>query len=214
MAEHQPVGKHRNRHMLHVVGDDVGTAGHVGGSLRSLHPCKRPARADAELKLRMPSRSVRSLDQHQLDRVVHEDAFDLPLHVNHLFGQHHRLDPVQRVVPGHPRQQLDLLVRIRVSELNPHKETVKLRFGKTVGSFELQRILGREQQKRTRQEMRMAVHRYFSFLHRFKQRRLRPGRSPVQLVGQHQIVHEGTWTVFEFAALLAEYRRSRDVRRR
>ena len=67
------------------------------------------------------------------------------------------------------------------------EEPVELRFGERVGSFHLERVLGRQHEERRRQHVRRAGDGDRPLLHRLEQGRLGLGRGPVDLVGQDQV---------------------------
>ena len=71
--------------------------------------------------------------------------------------------------------------------MDPQHEAVELRLGQRKGALVLDRVLGGEHHERRRHLVADAVNRDLALLHRLEQRRLRLGRGPVDLVGQHDL---------------------------
>ena len=59
--------------------------------------------------------------------------------------------------------------------------------GSGIGALELDRVLGRDHHERSRQAVGVRVDGDLALLHRLEQRRLRLGRGPVDLVGEHDV---------------------------
>ena len=70
-------------------------------------------------------------------------------------------------------------------------ETVELRLRQRIGSFELDRVLCRQDAEGLRQAMTDPGVRHLPFLHRLEQCRLRAWRRPVDLVDQHELREHG-----------------------
>ena len=66
-------------------------------------------------------------------------------------------------------------------------ETVKLRLGERIGSLLFDRVLGGEDEEGVGETVPLAPHGNLTLLHRLQECGLRLGRSPVDLVGQHDI---------------------------
>ena len=94
----------------------------------------------------------------------------------------------RRAVAGrHLVDDLDLLVRRRIADVDLEHEAIELRLGQRVGALLLDGILRGEDQKRQRQRVGLPAGRDAVLLHRLQQRRLRLGRRAVHLVGQHDV---------------------------
>jgi len=100
-------------------------------------------------------------------------------------GQHAgRREPV---AARRARHDAHLVVFGQVRDDDVEHEAIELRFRQRVGSFELDRILGRQHEERPVEGIRAAGRRHVIFLHRLEQRRLRLGRCAVDLVGQNDL---------------------------
>jgi hypothetical protein len=75
--------------------------------------------------------------------------------------------------------------------VNLEQEAVELCFGKRIGSFLLDRVSGREDEKRIGKRVRLGPDGDPFLLHRLKEGRLRLRRRPIDFVGQDQVVKDG-----------------------
>ena len=88
-----------------------------------------------------------------------------------------------------------------------------MRLGQREGPFQLDRVLGRQHQKRAGQRPRDAVNRHLAFLHRFQQGGLCARAGAVDLVCQDDLGGQRAGPELELAGLLVEYADARDIRR-
>ncbi len=90
-------------------------------------------------------------------------------------------------IAGRGPRNFDLLVLLRIVNLDEEHEAVQLRLGQRVGSLLLDRVLRGQHQKRRRQRQRLSENRDLAFLHRFEHRRLSLRRRTIDFVGQHDV---------------------------
>ncbi|MNW59069.1 hypothetical protein D3C74_369670 [compost metagenome] len=116
----------------------------------------------------MTSRSHSDSDKILLDHGIHMYLPHFTLHGHHFFSQHNRTHVLQHILATLTRKQFYLLLRLRISQCNPHHEAIQLCFRQTIGAFKLQRVLCCKQQKRLRQYVSCAVYGHTAFLHGFQ----------------------------------------------
>ena len=94
-------------------------------------------------------------------------------------------------------QDLALAGRIRVAYAQAHQEAVHLRLRQRICAVVLHRILRGDHHKRARQQVRAPVDGHLALVHGFQQRRLRFGRSAIDLVRQQEIGEDRPRLEFE-----------------
>ena len=104
-----------------------------------------------------------------------------------------------------------LLLRARIADRDANQKAIELRLGKRVGSLELDRVLGRDDQERRLEPEGLPFHRDLGLLHRLQQRGLGLGRCPVDLVGQQEVREDGARAEFEARLALIEQKAPGDV---
>ena len=99
-----------------------------------------------------------------------------------------RLDGVERLAGGLVAAGDRPLIRLgRVAEAGPQQEPVELGLRQRERAFELDRVLGREDDERVGQGAGRALDRDLALLHRLEQRGLGPRRGPVDLVDEQDV---------------------------
>ena len=90
------------------------------------------------------------------------------------------------------RKTQDRLLGVARRIVDPHveQEPVELRFGKGIGAFLLDRILGRHDQEQGRELVRGASHRDLALPHRLEQRGLHLRGRPVHFIGEQHVVEQ------------------------
>ena len=88
---------------------------------------------------------------------------------------------------GRGVDDLHLLVFGEVIDDDVEHEAVELGLRQRIGTFQLDRVLGREDEERLLQLVGPALDRHAVLLHRFEQRRLGLRRGPVDLVGEDDL---------------------------
>ena len=111
------------------------------------------------------------------------------------------------------REQLALVARRRITELDLHEEAVELRLRQRKRADLVRRIARCDDEERCRQRVGRAVGRHLAFLHRFEQRALRLRRRAVDLVGEDELREHGTLVELEAAAVAMEHRDAEHVGR-
>ena len=117
-------------------------------------------------------------------------------------GIYHGSKVIERAAGLEARQDLVLIVFIGVAELEAHKETVELGFGKWEGAFELDGVLCGNDKERAWERSGDALDGDLALLHSFEECRLGAGRGSVDLVGEDDLGDERTFTEDELADLL------------
>ena len=107
----------------------------------------------------------------------------------------------------------DLVHRLGVADAQPEHEAVELRLGQREGALVLDRVLRGDDEERLRHRTGHAVDRHLPLLHGLEQRRLRLGRGPVDLVGEHDLADDRPGPELELLRLLVVDRQAGDVRR-
>ena len=77
-----------------------------------------------------------------------------------------------------------------IADRQPRHEAIELRLGEGVGALRLDRVLGRQEHEGVGQRVRHAVHRHLALGHGLEHGRLGLGRSPVDLVTEHEVGEE------------------------
>jgi hypothetical protein len=80
-----------------------------------------------------------------------------------------------------------LLILVRIAERRAQEEAVELRLGQRERALLLDRVLGRDQEKRRRQPPRRAIHRDLMLGHRLEQRRLRLRHRTIDLIDEQDV---------------------------
>ena len=134
-----------------------------------------------------------------------------PGHVDFSRHQHHlgdaprvgdRFDVVERRGHAVGRQDGRFGFLVRIADREPHHEPVQLRFGKRIGPFVLDRVLGGDDHERHAQVIRHTVHRDLVLFHAFQERRLCLGAGPVDLVSEHDVGEDRPRLELEVTAFL------------
>ncbi len=108
-------------------------------------------------------------------------------------------------------EHAELVRRATDSRADAQEEAVELRLGQRVGALVLDRVLGREHEKRPLERARPPLDRHLALLHRLEQRRLRLRRSAVDLVGEQQVGEDRAGAELELGGALVEHRRAGHV---
>ena len=158
---------------------------------------------------------ARGLDQvHDvaLHRLRDEHVLERPLHRQDLVARHHRRNRRLVLPPlAPPLEDEPLLVHAGVADADTHQEPVELRLGEGIGAFELDRVLGRDDDERRLQAKGLALHAHLRLLHRFQERGLRLRRRPVDLVGEQEMREDRARPEFEAGLPLVVQEASGDV---
>ncbi len=96
-------------------------------------------------------------------------------------------------------QELPFGRAVRVTQRDPHQESVELRLGQGVGAGLVQRVLGGNHKKRHGQRMGFAVHTDLALFHCFQQGALGLGAGAVDLVCEQHLGEQGA--LVEYKAL-------------
>ena len=91
---------------------------------------------------------------------------------------------------------------VGIAQAQAHEEAIELRLGQREGAFILDGILRGQHGERTRHSVTDAAHGDLAFFHAFQQRGLRLGRGPVDLIGEHNLGHNGSRPVLKGAGVL------------
>ena len=89
-----------------------------------------------------------------------------------------------------------------IAQAQAQHEAVELRLGQRERALVLDRVLGGDDQERDGHRVGDAVDRHLPLLHALEQRRLRLGRGPVDLVGEHDLGHDRARPELELLGLL------------
>ena len=164
------------------------------------------------LRPRIPNQLHRTLDHIVRNR-----------HRAHQILKRHDLLRIQyprHVVRGKPRRtsdNLSLLLLRRIIHPQIEHETIQLRLRKRIRPLLLDGILRGQHEKRLLQHEILAPGRHLMLLHRLKQRGLRLGRRPVDLVGQNDVRKhrplDEPKTPVSGRKILLDHVRARDIRR-
>ncbi len=88
---------------------------------------------------------------------------------------------------AHPVDDLALLGRCRVVDVDLHQKAVALGLGQRVDALALDRILCCQHEERIRHRVALPAEGDLPLCHHFEQRRLHLCRRPVDLIGQHEV---------------------------
>ncbi len=110
-------------------------------------------------------------------------------------------------------QHLVLLGIRRVPEDQQEEEPVELRLGERERPFELDRVLGRDDEERVRELVGRLIDGDLALLHRLEEARLCARRRAVDLIDQDDVGHQWAGPVLELAGALVEDGHAGDVRR-
>ncbi len=111
------------------------------------------------------------------------------------------------------QHDLDLRRLVRVAECGAQRKAIELRFRERERALLLDRVLGRDHEKRRRQRARHAVDGHLLLGHRLEERRLRLRHRAVDLVDEHDVREDRPGPELELARLLVVDREPGHVRR-
>ena len=100
---------------------------------------------------------------------------------------HDRIDRELRAGTGHTIEDDQFLLGRRIAHHHLQHESVHLSLGQGIGSFLLDRILGRQHEKGIRQRPSLVTDGHLPLLHGLQQCGLHFARGAVDFIGQHQI---------------------------
>ena len=129
-----------------------------------------------------------------------------------LVRAHHLAEAVERMMHALRVEDVDLLLRLGVPELEPDEEPVELGLGQREGAFVLDRVLRRHDEERVGELVGRAVDGDLPLLHRLEERRLRLRGRAVDLIGEDDLAHHRAGSELEVVPLLVEDRDAGDVR--
>ncbi|SCD63868.1 hypothetical protein GA0115235_105511 [Streptomyces sp. DpondAA-F4a] len=208
----QPVGEHRHRERLDVVGQRVVAPAQGGRGLGRPQQVEGRAGRGPESELRVvPGRpdQLHRVPPHRLGHVHRAHRVD---QLHDLVGVRHRLEVVQRREAAVHVEHLELGLRAGVADRHPGHEAVPLGFGQRIGALHLHRVLGGHHHEGVGEFVRPAVDRDLPLLHRLQQCGLRLGRGAVDLVADHDLGEDRARLELEVTPLLVEDRHTGDVR--
>ena len=204
--EDQPVVEHRCGDSLHIVRTHIAAAPYGGHRLRCAKQGDRGSRAPAEAQLLMVAGEMHNLQQVFPHLLVDMHSPHRLLAGDELVGADHRLQSIDRMLAFQHAEHLQLVIERRVAQCEPHQEAIELGFRQRKRALVVDGVLGGDHQKGPRQLAGFAVDRHSAFRHRLQQRRLRAGRGPVDLVGEHDLRKDRTGAKLKLTGLLVEDR--------
>src|SRR6266542_2763531 len=160
----------------------------------------------------MRTRGAHDTDHVLLHGIGHVHFAHSRLRTEQLLDADHLGQRLERMLHALRVEDVHLLVRLRIAELEPDEEAVELRLGQREGALVLDRVLGRHDQERIGELVGRAVDGDLTLLHRLEERGLRLRGRAVDLVGQHDLAHDRTGSELEARSLLVEDRDARHVR--
>ena len=164
---------------------------------------------DGDMAARRGKQCLNVVEQRRGD--VDLRRFALPVGQRRRVGGGRHLGDADAAVTAH--QQLALGGRVRIPQLDRHQETVELRFRQRVRADLLDRVLGRDDEKRVRQLACLAILRHLPLFHGLEQSALRLGRGTVDFVGQHDRAEDGTGMEAEGLRAFVEDRHAQHIGR-
>jgi hypothetical protein len=127
-------------------------------------------------------------------------------------GLEHGLYRPRRLRGRHAVEDRALLLAARIAHDHLQHEAVDLRLGKRVGAFLLDRVLGRHDQERIGERIRLLSDRDLVLLHRFEESALHLRGRSIDLVREDQVREDRAVLGDETAVLLVVDQRADDVR--
>jgi hypothetical protein len=203
----------RRRNSINELGVKITRCPSTGRIRRSTSERERAANGAADSDALELAGRAHDVDDPALDDLVHVDVLDRALQLDHLVDADHRHQLRERVAVPLLAQDPPLLVAPRVPERGLQQEAVELRLGEREGALLLDRILGRDHEKRVGQPPRLAVDGHLLLGHRLEQRRLRLRHRPVDLVDEQHVREDRPGPELEVARALVEDREPGGVAR-
>ncbi len=173
-----------------------------------------PARGDRQAELGGDSRGAHDGVQIVEQRFRDGDLLDGILELQHVFWPENRRNRGERALGASAAQQQLLLLLRGIAEGEPQEESIHLRLGQRIGSEVLDGVLRRHDHERVRQLAPLPLDGHGSLVHGFEQRRLRLGRCPVDLVGEHDVREDRAGVELEAVRRRVEDGNAEDVRRK
>ena len=170
--------------MLHVVGLDVGVTCDRGKRLSGPVKRDRSPGAHPQLDRRFVTGCADDANDVGAQRLARVDTGNVGGGSPQVICAYHWADLQYRMCVVDDVEQRDFVSFGRVADRHSNEESIELRLGKWEGPFILDRVLGSQHQEGVGKCSGDAVKADLSLLHRFEQRRLRPGRRPIDLVRQ------------------------------
>ena len=179
--------------------------------LRATSQRQRRSRARSQLDLLVLPCAPHDVEQVVLDGLSDVDLLHRRDQCGDTLRLHRRGQIDQRVLAAKALQHGALVLSLRVADVGAEEKAVELRFRQGEGPFQLDRVLGGDDQEWARQRMGLAFDRDLPLFHRFQQRRLGTWTGAVDLVGQHHVGEDRARVKLELAGALAEDQRAADV---
>ena len=170
-------------------------------------------RARTQVQPLVASRRADEVDDVPAQARLDKDARRLLDHVGDPGRVRHRLEVLERRVARLLGQHPRLLVRLRVADVEPHREAVELRLRQRVRALVLDRVLGRHDHEGPAQRVADAVDRDLILLHALEERRLRLRWGAVDLVDEEKVREDRARPELELVRALVEDVDARDVGR-
>src|SRR5664280_333947 len=190
-----------------VIWDDIVAAGQRGKRLSGAIQSQRATGRRAEVDVRVSPGGVDDSDYVVGHARVHIDLAHGSLQASQFVHGQDLLEVIQRVGELLLVENQLLVCRAGIPEANPQHEPIELGFRQGECALVLDRVLRRDDEERLGHEVGRAVDRGLVLFHAFEQRRLRLGRCPVDLVGQHHLGHDRAGPELELLRLLVVYRK-------
>ena len=202
----------RNRDGLHVVRQDEVTSCESRLAARELEQSEAPARARPDRGALGSPRGRDEVDAVAADALRDVHLLDRLLHLEERLAVDDgtKLELVCSALDPAP-EHLHLVLSSRVAERRAQEEAVELGLRKRIGPLVLDRVLGRDDEERRLQPVRLALDRHLALLHRLEERGLRLRRSAVDLVGEEEVREDRARPELEVDVPLVPDGRARDV---
>ena len=195
-----------------VLRHDEIASGEEGMGLRHPAEGQRATGADAKLDHGMGAGGLGKGGDIVKDAVVGLDGAGLLNEVQELVLCDDGLDAIEGIFAVAVAQNVDLAAVIGIAHAEADEEAVKLRTRKQRCTSRTGGVLRREDDKRRREVVGLAVHGDAVFLHRFQKGGLRFAGGTVDLVGQQEIGHDRTGLVDEGIDRFIVHRVADDIR--
>jgi hypothetical protein len=188
------------------IRDDIVAAFEQRPRLDGAEERERAARADAEIGVLVLPRRRDERDDVFADLRADAHIPHLPLDAQQVVGAEDLAERLDRMGMLLEVEDVDLIGRAGIAEANIDEEAVELRLWQRERAFVLDRVLRRHDDEWIGQGVRRAVYGDLALFHSFEQRGLRFRCGAIDLIGEHELAHEGAWVELELPRLLIEDR--------
>src|SRR5882724_1469428 len=215
-SQHKPVAQHSRGYIYDIVGKYVVASPHRSQRLGSGENADGSPGRSAQVDGLMIAGCSHDGSNEMDELLLHVQAAHLRAQLTDAGSGEYRLDLIQAVACRHfvmVSYDLVFLCGVGVAYVDLEQEAVELGFRQMIGAFLLDGVLRGDHHEGGLQRIGLSVYGDLPFLHYLEQGGLRLGRSPVDLIDEHDIAEDRSRLEREDALPRIEHRGADHVAR-